>query len=251
LICDRLAERFYFQSGRDGVLLIHGFTGTPWALRDLGWKLAQQGKTVLAPLLPGHGSTPEDLNKTKCEDWIRTGQEAFQYLQQTCDTIDIIGLSAGGTIALNLAAENLVQKLVCLSTPIDSESFNKVMFNKMIKYWPKWHSLCKKHTRLNGYRVYPLNAVNEFYQLLDNTKEKLHRIQCPTLLIHSKLDKTVSFNQMEMIAAGIHSNTVNQIALDSDHHAITLGRYQAEVQKKIIQFLSDEKCVIKSMDLNV
>ena len=52
---------FFLQGGSMGVLLIHGFTGAPTEMRLLGGFLHQNGLTVSAPLLPGHGTTVENV----------------------------------------------------------------------------------------------------------------------------------------------------------------------------------------------
>ena len=52
-----------------GILLVHGFTGSPASMRPWAEYLNQRGYTVKVPLLPGHGTTPEDLNLVKWEEW--------------------------------------------------------------------------------------------------------------------------------------------------------------------------------------
>ena len=52
-----------------GVLLVHGFTGSPPSMRPWGEFLHSKGYTVRVPLLPGHGTRVEELNKTKWDEW--------------------------------------------------------------------------------------------------------------------------------------------------------------------------------------
>ena len=58
------AEPFDHAGGPVGVLLCHGFTGTPQTLRGWADYLAGQGLTVSLPRLPGHGTTRQDLART-------------------------------------------------------------------------------------------------------------------------------------------------------------------------------------------
>ena len=60
---------FVLGGGPVGCLLIHGFASSPPEMRPLGDFLHQRGITVSAPLLPGHGTVPEDLNRTLWQDW--------------------------------------------------------------------------------------------------------------------------------------------------------------------------------------
>ncbi len=53
-------------------LLIHGFEGTPFTLKPLGEMLHKQGHTVIAPLLPGHGTNVKEFSKTRYKHWYKT-----------------------------------------------------------------------------------------------------------------------------------------------------------------------------------
>ena len=48
-----------------GILLVHGFTGSPISLRPLAELLSQRGFAIELPLLPGHGTRPRDLLPTR------------------------------------------------------------------------------------------------------------------------------------------------------------------------------------------
>jgi pimeloyl-ACP methyl ester carboxylesterase len=50
------------------VLLCHGFTGTPQSMRPWGEYLSDRGYSVSIPLLPGHGTTWQEMNQTRWED---------------------------------------------------------------------------------------------------------------------------------------------------------------------------------------
>lgn len=52
----RVMQPFFFEGDAindAGVLLLHGFTGSPAELRPLGEFLSRQGYAAAAPLLPG------------------------------------------------------------------------------------------------------------------------------------------------------------------------------------------------------
>ncbi|MBR2071216.1 MAG: carboxylesterase, partial [Phascolarctobacterium sp.] len=75
------AEEFLLKgTNKKGVLVIHGYTGTPAEMRLLGDHLHQEGYTVLGVRLPGHGTTPEELNETQWQDWYAVAQEGFERL---------------------------------------------------------------------------------------------------------------------------------------------------------------------------
>ena len=68
---------FFFEGGPDGVLLVHGLTATTAEVRPLAEDLHAAGYTVSGPLLPGHGTQPEDLNHVRWQDWLQTVEESY------------------------------------------------------------------------------------------------------------------------------------------------------------------------------
>ncbi len=100
---DESCEPFDLAGNSTGVLLLHGFTSTPQSVRHVGYELHMRtGFTITAPLLAGHGTSPEDLARTGHRDWIASAEAALHALQQRASRVIVAGLSLGGTIALNL-----------------------------------------------------------------------------------------------------------------------------------------------------
>jgi esterase/lipase len=86
------------------VLLVHGFSGTPGELRPLAERLADQGYSVEAPLLAGHGGSQEELATVTWRDWVLSARTALEALRARCHTIAQVGFSMGGAITLYMAA---------------------------------------------------------------------------------------------------------------------------------------------------
>ena len=99
------AESYYGGAGRVGVLLCHGFTGSPQSLREWAEHLERDGFRVALPRLPGHGTTWQDLNRTDWTDWYATVERSFRVLQGECEAVCLGGLSMGGALALRLAVQ--------------------------------------------------------------------------------------------------------------------------------------------------
>src|SRR5262249_59907002 len=98
-----LAAPFDFPGDRRGVLVLHGFTGTPFEVRPLGERLAKRGLTVVGPVIPGHCTTPQALGETSWRDWQAGAAAALDGLRARCDRIAVAGLSMGGLLAARLA----------------------------------------------------------------------------------------------------------------------------------------------------
>lgn len=95
---------FQFEGGRDGVLLIHGLTGTPTEMRMVGKGLNRAGFTVVGVRLAGHCGSEDDLLATTWEDWYASVEAAAADLRGRVDRVFVAGLSMGALLALRLAA---------------------------------------------------------------------------------------------------------------------------------------------------
>jgi hypothetical protein len=81
------AAPFAADGGSVGVLVLHGFTGSPQTIRDWASYLAAAGLSVRAPLLAGHGGTWQDLAKTGWTDWYADAERAFSELSSRCSQV--------------------------------------------------------------------------------------------------------------------------------------------------------------------
>src|SRR5215475_336047 len=97
------AEAYAHDGSPTGVLLCHGFTGSPQSLRPWAEYLSEAGLSVSLPRLPGHGTTWQEMSRTRWEDWFAEVNRAFDELQSRTDEIFVMGLSMGGCLALRLA----------------------------------------------------------------------------------------------------------------------------------------------------
>src|SRR5215469_2090850 len=118
------AEAYDHDGGPTGVLLCHGFTGSPQSLRPWGEFLAGAGLTVSLPRLPGHGTTWQEMARTRWEDWYAEVDRAFDELRTATDEIFVMGLSMGGCLALRLAElrGEAVSGLVLVNPSVTAES---------------------------------------------------------------------------------------------------------------------------------
>src|SRR6267143_4900749 len=92
------------SSRRDAaVLLLHGLTGTPVDMHYMKDALVADGYTVSAPLLPGRGTRPSDMFDLCWEDWMSSALDAYDELARDHENVAVGGLSAGATMALDVA----------------------------------------------------------------------------------------------------------------------------------------------------
>src|SRR5215831_6705959 len=97
------AAPFNLGDGPDACLLLHGLTGSPAEVRPVGEALAKAGFRAVAPLLPGHGTSPEDLYVVTRADLLAAARAALLGLSGA-RRLYLCGLSAGALLAIHLAA---------------------------------------------------------------------------------------------------------------------------------------------------
>jgi esterase/lipase len=139
------AEPFEFPGRSDvGVLLAHGFTGSPFELRPVGEALAAQGIGSVGILLRGHGTHPDDMVGCTYADWLRDLEDGLTRLLSRHERAVIVGLSMGGTLVLNVAArwthDARLAGLVTISAPIYLSDWrlNAVGLISRVVKWNAW-----------------------------------------------------------------------------------------------------------------
>jgi carboxylesterase len=230
------AAPFELAGGPRGVLLIHGFTGSPHEMRPLGGALAARGYTVAAPALAGHATSPEDLEWTKWTDWYGTAQDALDRLKGRCERVFAAGLSMGGLLAAKLAADRPadVAALAVLAAPLYLSGLNGMFataarFSPMRYFLPMLPKLKSAdpriraiHERHPSYGVIPTRAAASLWNLMMIMRLEMPRVRAPALLVYSKSDGEVPYVNMHMASALIGSERLSRLTLLRSSHLLTL-----------------------------
>jgi len=236
------AEPFLLPGDDRGILLIHGFTGSPAEVRLLGDFLHKQGYTVIAPRLCGHGTRVEDLSKIKWHQWYSGVEDAYHLLKGICHTVTVIGLSMGGLLAFALAAEYHVDTLISLSTPIyivDKRIGMLPLYRIFREYIPKKR---RKYTGISplytvGYNATPLSSLSSLLELIGHVEGLLPTIHLKILIIQGHHDHTVQARSAQYIYDQVGSLDKEIIWLKKSGHIVTLDIERETVFRQIAKFL--------------
>ncbi|MCB8978315.1 MAG: alpha/beta fold hydrolase [Ardenticatenaceae bacterium] len=232
----------FFWPGNDvGILLLHGLTATTAEVRLLAEKLRAEGYTISAPLLPGHGTNPEDLNETTWHDWAWAAEKAYQHLATVCDQVFVGGESTGGALALYLAAQHKeIAGVLCYAPAIKLA----IPTHDMVRLYvaaPLVNSMPKDNVGSNeywqGYRVNPLRAVMELIRLGLEVRRQLPQISQPVLIMQGRNDKTVSADVGDIILEGVLSERVEQHWWEKSGHVILLEDELDEITAVTLNFI--------------
>jgi len=227
-----------------GVLLFHGLTATPAEITPLAKVLHRQGYTVAGPLLPGHGTTPADLNHVQWHDWIATAEESYRQLADMCRAVVVGGESTGALLAFHLAAEHADIAGVLAYAPALKLALSRWDVLKIYLATPFMDAVPKpglggSGSRLwQGYPVNPLRGVLQLFQLQKAVRKQLSQIQQPLLIVEGAHDKTISLDSAEIIARRVQSQMVEQHILPNSNHVVLLDKERAEAFSITIKFLA-------------
>lgn len=242
------AEPYFFpgESGKTGILLVHGYSGSPGEVRELGERFhKEEGYTTLGVLLPGHGTDPHELENITWEDWYSVVKAGVEKLSQTCSEIVVVGMSMGSLLTLLAGAELPVKGIVVMSTPIYLNDW-RVHFLWLAQRlgWalPKGKKrVIDAEERFNVcYDCMPLSGVKETWKLITYVKNHvLPKVKVPCLIIQSKADNTVRPLSAMFIYKKIKSTYKHIFWLKDSRHVVTLFKGRTEVYEEIKKFLKE------------
>jgi carboxylesterase len=238
------ARPFLLEGDRRGVLLLHSFTGTPGLMRRLGEALHEAGYTVYCPLLPGHGTTLADMEKTSWQDWLRAARDACHLLLDRCDKVYVGGLSMGGTLTLLLAQEMPLDGIFPIAAPIriyDRLAPLTPMLGRLLRFRP--YALPQPgdpppHRYDVTYAATPVRKVPDLLRLMRLSQMNLGRIRCPMRIVQPELDRTVVPISAQIIRRGAPESDSDILWLPNSGHVCTLEPEFDRLLDGILDFLA-------------
>jgi len=238
------AEPLEIDGSDTGVLMLHGFTGSPYEFKYLVEGLQKSGYTLSVPLLCGHGTQEEDLLKCQWYDWFEDAKQALFRLRKKCRKIVVIGLSTGATLALHLAAHYQLEGVVALSPALFlKEKFLPLLpiLSPFIKYRKKdgGPDISDKEERNKAvtYHKTPIKAAQQVLELYKHVTMDLPDVYVPVLIAHSIQDHVVDFRSSEYIYEKVSSTEKHFLKLEKSYHVMTLDVEREVLFREINAFL--------------
>jgi carboxylesterase len=213
---------------RVGVLLSHGFTGSPVSIRPWGESLGARGYGVAVPRLPGHGTTWQDLNTHRFDDWYGEITRTFDQLCLDHDAVVVGGLSMGGSLALKLAEDHpdRVSGLVLVNPALATKRLDVKLLpvlKHLVGSFPGiTNDIKKPGVEEGGYARTPLKAIHSFMQAWPTLIADLPKVTCPVLYFRSAEDHVVDASTHPLLRGGVSSGDVTDVTLHESFHVATL-----------------------------
>ena len=222
------------------VLLLHGLTGTPVDMHYMKDALVADGYTVSTPLLPGRGTRPSDMFGLCWEDWMMAALGSYDELAKEHEEVIVGGLSAGATMALDIALRRKPSAVILCATALGMGSpiaYLAPYVWRVIREVPSPASdLVDLNAGAKCYDPAPVRAVAELIHGIGLVRRRLGEIRCPALVAHAVTDRLVPVRYAHELAANL-GGPVTTLYLDGTGHAITVDARRREVADATLAFL--------------
>jgi carboxylesterase len=234
------AEPFQRDGGPLGALLIHGFTGSPASTRPMAEWLADQGLTVIAPRLPGHGTHWEDLARTSWTDWASEAAGALGDLSSRCADVCVVGVSMGGALALHLAATR-PDEIRCVAVVNAYVHDPRLAMAPVLRVFTRTKRLKTNDINKPGhdevaYDRAPVVTLSTLGELLKTAESELPQVRQPLLVFNSPQDHLVKPANSELIMRRAGSQDKELVRLANSFHVATLDHDAELIRERVLAF---------------
>lgn len=229
---------------RIGVLLSHGFTGSPLAMRPWGEHLGALGYGVAVPRLPGHGTTWQDLNQHRFDDFYGEIARVFDQLCLDHDAVVVGGLSMGGSLALRVAADHpdRVAGVMVVNPAVATKRLDVKLLPVLKHLVPSFPAIAgdikNPGVSEGAYDRTPLKAIHSFMQAWSPLIDDLPRVTSPLVYFRSPDDHVVDDSSMPIILGKVGSTDVTEVTLAESYHVATLDNDAPTIFERSAEFIA-------------
>ncbi len=239
--------------GNAALLFLHGFTGTPSEIYPTAALVNQQsGCTVSGIVLPGHGTTPEDLDNTSWRDWTAAVEDELNRLSTMHQHLFVAGLSMGGLLSFYAAIQREdIKGAVSINAPVFTRnplttSFFVSALTPLLglvkPYYPKNDidiGLELEKQGRQAYHCYPVKSFRSMLHLRKLVLSGLSSVTCPALVMQSLQDEVVNASSGRHLVNRLKRTQVSYQELEHSTHVATMGDEMEAIAASISRFIDE------------
>jgi carboxylesterase len=233
------ADSFYWEGNEVGVLISHGFMGTPQSVHFLGETIADYGYTVYAPRLKGHGTHENDLENCRYEEWFESLEEGYEWLALRCTDVFVIGQSMGGTLTLHLAHKYPdIKGIMLINAALSVPAFHHLEGKSEPRFVEEGPPDIKMEDVYEiTYDKAPLKAIHQLQAIMKCTPPLLPAIKTPALCFKSIDDHVVPAENTDYIFEQIGSSRKELVSLHHSYHVASMDYEKQWIATRCRQFI--------------
>lgn len=235
-------------TGGRALLLLHGSGDTPQTLRYLAGALHDAGYTVHAPLLPGHGRSPDAFARVSAAEYLAAARAGLDEVRALGSWTGVVGLSMGGALAAQLAAEAGDVRALVLLAPYMEPPASVRWVARTSWLWGaavpfvEGRGARSVHDPVAGaasraYGVFSPRALRALVITADAGRAALASVTAPTLVVHSREDIRIPTAIAERATRTLVAPTERHWVTGCGH-IITVDYCRDEVAALVLSFLA-------------
>jgi carboxylesterase len=232
------------RASAPAMLLLHGSGDTPQSLQYLAEGLYARGYAVLAPLLPGHGRSIGEFGGVTAEEWLNAARDAFRALRGSHAWVGVAGLSMGGALAVQIAADTGDLPAIALLAPYLSMPPKDALAAWLSPLWRWWIPVARtasdgsildpiERARNLAYGVFVPPALRALWTTQRRAAAALPLVRAPCLVIQSRQDNRISMRSCERSFARLGASEKRLEWIDGAGHVITVDYGRARVVQMV------------------
>jgi len=227
-----------------GVLLLHGFTGTPHSMQHLADTCIRAGYNVECPCFAGHGTHWREMNKVNWKDWLQDAQNALQLLTMRSTHVFIAGLSMGGALAFLVKSEEKIKGIILINHALFVIHNWKARMLSVCSFflpgvWSGPSDISDFAASANAYPWIPLRALRSFLRITGLAKKAHSAITVPVLIFKSIQDRVISIHSVWYTLREIKCTVIHLVWLQNSRHTATADYDKTIISGRTLAFIKD------------